>query len=93
MIVSGLMPDPDKRKLRQLKHAIKKRGNKHRRLELKRTLQANPEAAAEAEEDFGRYRSETLNGIDQDSTRRRYTHDNSSDSPETPGSPEVRARE
>ena len=64
-------PDPDKRKLRELKRVLKKRGTKHRRQELKKTLAENPEAAADAEENLGRYRSDTLNGLDRDSTRRR----------------------
>ena len=65
------MPDPDKRKMRDLKRAIKKRGNKHRRQELKRTLAENPDAAAEAEEDLGKHRSDRLNRLDNDSTRRK----------------------
>ena len=65
------LPDPDKRKLRDLKRAIKKRGNKHRRQELKRTLAENPEEAAEAEEDLGKHRSDRLNRLDNDSTRRK----------------------
>lgn len=65
------MPDPDKRQMRDLKRAVKKRGNKHRRQELKRTLVDNPEAAAEAEEDLGKHRSDRLNGLDQDSTRKK----------------------
>jgi hypothetical protein len=65
------MPDPDKRKLRDLKRAIKKRGKKHRRAELKRTLAENPEEAAEAEEDLGKHRSDRLNRLDNDSTRRK----------------------
>ena len=64
-------PDPEKRKLRELKRALKKRGNKHRRQELKKTLAENPEEAAHAEEDLGRHRSESLNGIDRDATRRK----------------------
>ncbi len=64
------MPDPDKRKMRELKRALKKRGNKHRRQQLKKNLSENPEDAADAEEDLGRYRSETLNKLDNDSTRR-----------------------
>ncbi len=64
------MPDPDKRKLRELKRAIKKRGNKHRRQELKRNLAENPEAAADVEEDLGKHRSDRLNRLDHDSTRR-----------------------
>ena len=63
-------PDPDKRKMRKLKQAIKRRGSKHRRAELKKNLAENPEEAATAEENFGRYSSEAMNGVDQDSTRR-----------------------
>lgn len=65
------MPDPDKRKMRDLKRALKKRGNKHRRAELKKNLATNPEEAAHAEEDLGGYRSDTLNKLDNDSTRRK----------------------
>jgi hypothetical protein len=64
-------PDPDKRKLRELKRALKKRGNRHRRQQLKRGLTVNPEGAAEAEESLGRHRSDAFNGLDQDSTRKR----------------------
>jgi hypothetical protein len=66
-------PDPDKRKLRDLKRALKKRGNKHRRQQLKRDLNENPEEAAHSEEKLGRHRSDTLNGLDRDSdtTRRK----------------------
>jgi hypothetical protein len=64
-------PDPDKKKLREVKRAVKKRGNKHRRQELKKTLSENPEDAAHAEEDLGRFRSDALNGQDRDATRRR----------------------
>ena len=65
------MPDPDKRMLRKLKQVLKKRGNKHRRAELKRNLADNPDEAARAEEDLGRHRSDGLNGLDKDSTRKR----------------------
>jgi hypothetical protein len=65
------MPDPDKRMIRKLKSALKKRGNKHRRAQLKQTLATNPEEAADAEVDFGRHSSAGLNGLDNDSTRRR----------------------
>ena len=63
--------DPDKRKLRELKRALKKRGNKHRRQQLKRDLVETPEEAAHSEEKLGRHRSDTLNRLDNDSTRRR----------------------
>ncbi len=62
--------DPDKRKIRELKRALKKRGNKHRRHQLKRNLADNPEDAANDVEQLGRHRSESLNGIDQDGTRK-----------------------
>lgn len=65
------MPDPDKRMMRELKRALKKRGTKHRRAALKKNLADNPEEAAHAEEDLGRYRSDALNNLDNDSTRRK----------------------
>ena len=64
-------PDPDKRMLRKLKQTLKKRGTKHRRADLKRNLSENPDEAAHAEENLGRYRSDGLNGMDKDSTRKR----------------------
>lgn len=70
------MPDPDKRKLRELKRAIKKRGNKHRRQQLKRDLAENPEGAAETEEDLGKYRSDRLNRLDHDATRKKKSDGN-----------------
>lgn len=63
-------PDPDKRKLRELKRIVKKLGNKHRRRQLKRDLAENPDEAAHSEESFGRYNSATMNGLDRDSTRK-----------------------
>ncbi len=63
-------PDPDKRRMRELKRAVKKRGNKHRRRQLKRDLAENPDEAAHSEEKLGRYRSEAYNGRDRDATRR-----------------------
>jgi hypothetical protein len=69
-------PDPDKRKMRELKRALKKRGNKHRRQQLKRTLADNPEEAAHADEELGRHRSEDLNGLDRDSTRKKKAEEN-----------------
>lgn len=63
--------DPDKRRLRKLKREVKRIGGKRRRRQLKRDLAENPEDAPHSEADFGRSSSETLNGLDQDSTRRR----------------------
>jgi hypothetical protein len=62
--------EPDKRKLRQLKKAIKRAGNKSRRHSLKRDLLENPEEAHRSEYDFGRGSSTGLNALDQDATRR-----------------------
>lgn len=63
--------DPDKRQLRKLKRVLKRAGGKHRRRDLKRQLAENPAEAAEAEENLGRNRSDGLNGLDQDPTRKR----------------------
>ena len=53
-----------KRLLREEKRAVKKAGNRHRRRELKRSLEA-PESAHEAEPELGKNRSEELNGQDR----------------------------
>jgi hypothetical protein len=63
--------DQDKRRYRQLKRDIKRAGNRKRRQHLKRELHENPGEAAHSEFDFGRNSSASLNGNDQDSTRRR----------------------
>jgi hypothetical protein len=63
--------DPEKRALRKLKRVLKRAGSKHRRRDLKKQLADNPEGAADSEENLGRSRSDTLNGLDQNSTRRR----------------------
>jgi hypothetical protein len=56
---------------RELKRSIKRAGNKRRRKSLKEDLRKNPEEAAHSEEDLGRYSSESLNGNDNDATRKR----------------------
>lgn len=58
-------PDSDKRKLRELKRTIKKRGNKTRRAALKRNLADNPDEAAHAVESLGRHVSVHYNGLDR----------------------------
>jgi hypothetical protein len=63
--------DQDKRQWRKLKCDIKRTGNKRRRQHLKRELVENPEGAPFTEFDFGRDSSASLNGMDQDATRRR----------------------
>jgi hypothetical protein len=62
--------DPDKRRMRQLKRAIKRAGNKRRRQQLKRDLAENPDESHHAEADFGRDSSSGLNGMDHAATRR-----------------------
>ena len=63
--------EPDKRRLRREKRAIKRAGSKHRRQKLKRDLRENPDEAAHSEESVGRYRSADHNALDRDPTRRR----------------------
>jgi hypothetical protein len=61
----------DKRRLREDKRALKQAGNKKRRQQLKRGLAEDPEEAPFTEVDFGRYRTESLNGQDHDAKRQR----------------------
>jgi hypothetical protein len=63
--------DPQKRQLRKLKRDIKRADRKRRRQYLKRELQQRPEDAPHSKFDFGGNSSETLNGLDQDASRRR----------------------
>ena len=65
--------DLDKRRLRQLKKAIKRAGNKSRRQSLKRDLAENPDDADRSDYEFGRDSSTGLNALDNDATRRRRT--------------------
>ena len=55
----------DKRQLRNLKRAVKRDGNKHRRHALKRQLAANPEEAHLAKEDLGGSQSKNMNAMDR----------------------------
>ena len=63
--------EPTKREQRQTKRELKQAGSQHRRRQWKRELRENPEEAAHSEENFGRYSTAELNGMDRDSTRRR----------------------
>lgn len=67
----GMTQRDEKRKQRQLKRDVKRAGNRRRRRHLQRELERNPEEAPHSEFDYGRDRSETLNGLDDDATRRR----------------------
>ncbi len=66
------MQNQEKRELRELKRTLKRAGNKKRRRQFKKDLEERPEDAAYLEAGYGRYSSAKLNGIDHDSTRRRY---------------------
>jgi hypothetical protein len=55
----------EKRELREHKREVKRRGNKHRRQQLKRALRENPEEAHLARPTVGRFRSAQFNGLDQ----------------------------
>ncbi|MDR3637725.1 MAG: hypothetical protein P4L84_28215 [Isosphaeraceae bacterium] len=63
--------EPTKRELREVKRIIKRKGNQRLRRQLRQTLAENPDQANDAEFDYGRYRSSSLNGMDHDATRRR----------------------
>jgi hypothetical protein len=63
--------EPTKRERRQQKREVKRAGNQRLRRQLKRALADDPEQVPDAEFDRGRYRSEPLNGMDRDPTRRR----------------------
>jgi hypothetical protein len=67
--------DRDKRQMRKLKRDVKQAGNKKRRARLKRDLRDNPHEAHWSEESFGNASSQTLNGLDQDATRKRQDAD------------------
>lgn len=61
-----------KRLIREEKRVIKRAGNKRARRLYKQDIAENPEEAAFRNDPrYGRYRSEPLNGIDRDATRRR----------------------
>ena len=62
--------DTEKRRLRKLKRSVKKAGAKKRRGDLKRDLRDNPEEAHQSEIRYGRNSSATMNGLDDDATRR-----------------------
>jgi hypothetical protein len=63
--------EPTKREIRHLKRELKRAGSQRRRREGKRVLRENPEEAPFSKENFGRYSTAELNGMDQDLTRRR----------------------
>ncbi len=63
--------EPTRRDQRQTKRELKRAGSQHRRRQWKRDLREAPEEAPFSEENFGRYSTAGLNGMDRDSTRRR----------------------
>lgn len=63
------MKKDDKREHRELKRIVKRAGHKHARNVIKRTLNEDPDEAPFVSENFGRYISAELNGIDRDSKR------------------------
>jgi hypothetical protein len=63
--------EPTKRDQRQTKRELKQAGSQHRRRQWKRELRENPEEAPFSDENFGRYSTAGLNGMDRDNTRRR----------------------
>jgi len=63
--------DSTKREQRQHKREIKRAGSQRRRRQWKRDLREDPEEAPYSEDDFGRFSTAELNGMDRDNTRRR----------------------
>jgi hypothetical protein len=61
----GMYGNDDKRKLRNLKKALKRKGNKHRRNTLKRQLRQDPQEAHLAEEDLGGSQFRDMNRLDR----------------------------
>ena len=61
----------DKRQYRKIKRDVKRAGTHRRRQYLKRDLLKNPEEAGHAEFDYGDTSSASMNGNDQDATRKR----------------------
>ncbi len=63
--------DPTKREQRQQKRELKQAGSQRRRRIWKQELRENPDEAPYSNEDFGRYSTASLNGLDRDSKRKR----------------------
>jgi hypothetical protein len=59
------MDSKDKRFYRELKRAIKQKGNRKRRRAAKQDVADDPTEAHWFEEGFGKYRSDLLNGLDR----------------------------
>lgn len=70
MLAEERLMDASKRELRQQKRETKRAGGKHRRRQWKRGLADHPEDAPLDRDDFGRYSSAAMNGVDRDATRR-----------------------
>jgi hypothetical protein len=62
--------EPTRREQRRQKRELKQAGSQHRRRALKQELRDNPEEAHRSEENFGRYSTEEMNGMDRDPTRK-----------------------
>jgi hypothetical protein len=63
--------DQSKRELRQSKRELKRAGSQRRRRQWKLDLAGNPEEAPYSEEDFGRFSTAPLNGMDHGRTRKK----------------------
>ncbi|QDV36730.1 hypothetical protein [Tautonia plasticadhaerens] len=60
----------EKRQLRETKRELKRAGRKKARARARHLLETAPEDAHLAEDDYGRYTTAHLNGMDRDATRR-----------------------
>ena len=62
------MDQKAKKELRAEKRVVKRLGNKRLRRQARETLESDPEAIADLQPDYGRYRSAILNGLDRHAT-------------------------
>lgn len=65
------MKRDDKKKFRDIKRTLKKRGHKRNRQGANSALRDDPENAHEEDYSFDAYRSQPFNGMDYDSTRKK----------------------
>jgi hypothetical protein len=59
----------DRREFRELKRIVKRKGNQHARRSIKRAIAEDPIAAVDVAMDYGRFRTEPLNGADRDPSK------------------------
>ena len=74
----------EKRQLRETKRELKRAGHKKVRAKARHMLETSPEDAHLAEDNYGRYSTAHLNGMDRDATRRLHASDREPPQPDRP---------